>query len=103
MDQNLYWSPGCGVSIAGKLLESGEEKAFSLRDWQKKRFDQHSVMADPRFLDPEGGNFNVADGSPALALGFKPLPKSRSFALSAPAAKEVQPILHTFDFYGASK
>ena len=45
---------------------------FSL--WQAKGHDVHSVFADPGFVDPEHDDYRLKDGSPALKLGFEPLP-----------------------------
>jgi hypothetical protein len=36
--------------------------------------DANSVMGDARFVDPAAGDFRVADGSPALGLGFQNFP-----------------------------
>ena len=36
--------------------------------------DPHSAAGDPHFLDPVASNFNVAENSPALAVGFKNFP-----------------------------
>ena len=33
--------------------------------------DANSLAGDPKFLDPDSGDFRVADDSPALKLGFK--------------------------------
>jgi hypothetical protein len=45
---------------------------LSLGQWRELGKDQHSVVADPRFADPQGGNFNLTSESPALLVGFKP-------------------------------
>ncbi|NCO42726.1 MAG: hypothetical protein GW892_28975 [Armatimonadetes bacterium] len=42
--------------------------------WQNKGLDQHSAIADPRFVDPAKDDYRLKPDSPALALGFKPLP-----------------------------
>jgi hypothetical protein len=33
------------------------------------RLGQHPVVGDPRFMDPEAGDFRLSPGSPALGLG----------------------------------
>lgn len=38
--------------------------------------DEHSVIADPLFADVSSGDFALRPGSPALALGFQPLPRT---------------------------
>jgi hypothetical protein len=43
-------------------------------DWRNllnKRYDQHSVMADPLFIDRENRDYRLQYNSPAYALGFK--------------------------------
>jgi hypothetical protein len=61
-DRNLYWPA------------KGEFRADSLTfaQWQALGFDRHSRVADPLFVDPAADDFGLKDGSPALALGFKP-------------------------------
>jgi len=58
-DCNLLHTPGLKESrpAAGLRRQSG--------------LDEHSVEADARFIDPAKGDYRVADGSPALELGFK--------------------------------
>ncbi len=46
----------------------------SLNEWQESGFDTHSKIADPQFTDPEKSNFHLMPQSPALELGFQPIP-----------------------------
>jgi hypothetical protein len=45
----------------------------TLEQWRARGHDVHSVVADPLFVDPEKGDFQVKDGSPALTVGFHPI------------------------------
>ncbi|QNN23594.1 hypothetical protein HED60_15350 [Planctomycetales bacterium ZRK34] len=42
--------------------------------WQQAGGDVHSVVADPMFVDAEQGDFRLKPNSPALKLGFEPIP-----------------------------
>jgi parallel beta-helix repeat protein len=46
---------------------------LSERKWQKRGQDVKSVFADPHFIDPEHGDFDLQDDSPAFKLGFQPI------------------------------
>ncbi len=46
---------------------------YSFEDWKAKGMDRGSVIADPLFVDPDHGDFNLRAGSPAFKLGFRPL------------------------------
>lgn len=61
VDGNLYHDARSrSLDFAGK----------SLRQWQRLGADRHSVVADPRFRDPSGGDFRLRAGSPARRIGF---------------------------------
>ena len=45
--------------------------------WQEKGLDRHSVVADPRFVNPAEDDYRLQPDSPAFALGFKPIPVDR--------------------------
>ncbi|NOZ21650.1 MAG: hypothetical protein GXP25_11265 [Planctomycetes bacterium] len=42
--------------------------------WKSLGFDQHSVVADPLFVNPEKDDYRLRPNSPAFKLGFKPIP-----------------------------
>ncbi len=44
---------------------------YSLAAWQQLGFDQHSIFADPLFVDPANGDYRVQPDSPALQVGFQ--------------------------------
>ncbi|MEN6576528.1 MAG: right-handed parallel beta-helix repeat-containing protein, partial [Phycisphaerales bacterium] len=64
MDNNCYWNT------------AGEEVTFagmSLDQWRKERkHDEHSILADPLFVDPGNLDFHLKPDSPALKIGFEP-------------------------------
>jgi parallel beta-helix repeat protein len=68
IDRNLYFPAG------------GQEPMVrgcaTFADWQKRGFDQHSVLADPRFVDPARDNYALRPESPAFQLGFEPIDTS---------------------------
>jgi Right handed beta helix region len=63
LDSNLYWNAaGRPVTFPGG----------SAQQWVRRGFDRHSLIADPKFRDPDKGDFALVEDSPALKLGFKP-------------------------------
>ncbi len=64
---NLYWDV------------SGKEPNFSgvtFAEWQATGRDTDSKIADPMFVDAAHYDFRLKEGSPALAMGFKPIDAS---------------------------
>lgn len=49
----------------------------SLSDWKTLGFDQHSLVADPLFVDSKNGDYRLRPESPAFTLGFQPIPVER--------------------------
>jgi Right handed beta helix region len=65
LDINLYYDySGQPVTFLG----------FPLEEWRTKGpwLDRNSVVADPRFLDPDHDDYRLQPDSPALGLGFHP-------------------------------
>ncbi len=69
MDRNLIWRTD------GKPLEF---VGIPLDKWQAMGHDARSVIADPLFRDPAKGDWRLKEGSPALAMGFKPFDPSEA-------------------------
>jgi hypothetical protein len=82
----VYWDTGQAVSGNFKsfnvifthndywAFDKGDMKfaGLSWAQWQDKGMDSDSIVADPRFVDPQHDNFHIADDSPALKVGFEP-------------------------------
>ena len=67
MDHNLYYdASGRPVTFQGASFD----------DWTK-RHDQHSIIADPMFVNAKKHDFRLQPGSPAPALGFRQIDMSR--------------------------
>jgi len=66
-DQNLLWCSG--GDLPATLTPSGDWAA-----WQAAGYDGQGMVADPKFVDPARDDYRLAPDSPALALGFEPIP-----------------------------
>ena len=70
-DRNVIWHTG-GKPITVNLQGVPADESWAA--WQKLGHDKHSVIADPLFVSPERDDYRLRRGSPALKLGFKPIP-----------------------------
>ena len=59
IDYNLFWNNGGGVDYSPT---------------KNAGMDAHSQVADPKFTNAAAGDYTVAAGSPALAMGFVNFP-----------------------------
>lgn len=74
MDNNVYWSLAKDASSL-KFPPSQSPRTFA--QWQATGKDTHSKVADPKFVDAMGLDFqHLESDSPALALGFRPIDAS---------------------------
>jgi hypothetical protein len=63
LHHNLYWrAHGQPFDFAGKTFEQ----------WQAAGNDDRSLIADPKFVNPEQRDFRLQPDSPALKIGFQP-------------------------------
>ena len=69
----VYAEPGLEPFVSASLPPE-EAKQLAWEDWRKLGADEHSQFADPRFVDPANHDYRLRDDSPALKLGFKPIP-----------------------------
>jgi parallel beta-helix repeat protein len=60
-DRNCYWAFGDGKPWFAYV---------GWDEWRKKGMDEHSVMADPLFVDAAKDDFRLKPESPALKVGF---------------------------------
>ncbi|EDQ90484.1 uncharacterized protein MONBRDRAFT_7138 [Monosiga brevicollis MX1] len=71
-DSNLYFvSEASGRNASALRVFPG---GVTLATWQAQGYDRRSREADPLFADPAARNFSLLPNSPALALGFQPVP-----------------------------
>jgi hypothetical protein len=66
VDHNLYWHGGAEVVTGWGAHQTFEQ-------WRQQGYGQHSIVADPRFVDPEHDNYSLRPDSPAFPLGFQPI------------------------------
>jgi hypothetical protein len=64
-------SEGFFVEKWGSKENQNQPRKYTLAEWQALGYDQHSVFADPLFVDPENDDYRVHPESPALNLGFE--------------------------------
>ena len=73
-DHNCIYAP---PQLPLKFSFTQSPDATRLLDWEQWRQqgkDAHSVLADPEFVDPGRNDYRLRAGSPALKLGFQPIP-----------------------------
>ncbi len=76
-DYNTVWAPP-GIDLKISLQRQPEAHQWlSWDQWRALGVDQHSVMADPLFVDPAHHDYRLKPESPALKLGFKPIPMEK--------------------------
>ena len=70
IDYNVFFND-MGKFFASITPRGGSRTHYTLDQWQDLGYDKHSVFADPRFVDPEKGDYRLKPGSPALQIGCK--------------------------------
>ena len=72
-DHNLFWHDGKEVRVEVRIAADRTLDTISLERWQLRGFDDHSLVADPEFTDPEHDRYELSPDSPAFTLGFEPI------------------------------
>ena len=91
LDKNVYWNcAGHPVRFPGNL---------TLQQWQaERRQDRGSLVADPRFVDPQKYDFRLRDDSPARKLGIQSLDASKAGRGEPPVlTRDLPPVPAAFD------
>lgn len=70
---NVVWAAKGSFGVDYNLLDSGQKASVAWSDWLGKGVERNSVSADP-CAQIKGNRLTLCSGSPALKLGFKPLP-----------------------------
>ncbi len=70
----LDWAEKEGSLFASNVELNETESLDEWQSWQMAGGDRHSVIADPKFINAANDDYRLAPDSPALALGFKPIP-----------------------------
>jgi hypothetical protein len=74
IDENVIFAPAAEeFRVVWEAHPDGRERS-SWEEWRSLGFDAGSVVADPRVLAPGKEDWRLAPDSPALALGFVPIP-----------------------------
>ncbi len=86
-DSNLVYHFGQPLRVeytqTAKVIKGDPESRPSQRDapttrlpkwWQAMGEDKGSIVADPLFVDPSNDDYRLQPESPAVKLGFKPIP-----------------------------
>jgi hypothetical protein len=74
-DYNVMFSTiGC---VLNDPIIKGLPGVQSFADWRKRGFDEHSITADPLFVDLENNDYSLKPDSPAFKVGFKPIDLSQ--------------------------
>ncbi|MEM7626077.1 MAG: right-handed parallel beta-helix repeat-containing protein [Planctomycetota bacterium] len=69
-------------------------RTIGLDETRSRGWELHSRVVDPKFVDPDAGDFRVADDSPLHALGLTPPDVDRAGPRATPTAWE--PAVRTF-------
>ena len=72
-DYNLVWHHGMPLTVN----LPGVEPQKQWDEWKKLGFEQHSLVADPLFVDLKKDDFRLRPDSPAHKLGIKPIPMDK--------------------------
>jgi parallel beta-helix repeat protein len=77
IDGNVTWAPRAkDFRVQWEAHPAGLERS-TYAEWQAMGFDRGSVVADPRVVGPAGGDYRLAEDSPAWALGWERIPLER--------------------------
>lgn len=71
-DYNLIFN-----TAGAKQGKEASREGSNLAEWQEQGYDEHSVVADPLFVNPAKDDYRLKPESPAWKLGFQQIDRSR--------------------------
>ena len=69
-DYNVVWHFGQPLDVGLR----GIPREQQWEEWKRLGFEQHSLVADPGFVNAKKDDYRLRPDSPALRLGFQPIP-----------------------------
>lgn len=69
-DYNLVWHFGLPLYLELPGIHGDKQ----WQEWKRRGFDMHSIITNPKFVNPEKDDYRLKPNSPAFQLGFKPIP-----------------------------
>ena len=78
-DENLYHGvAGSACRVRQRnWRDAGKNRDYTGEEWQRLGFDEGSLVGDPLFVDPSKDDYRLQPDSPALKLGFIPIPAEK--------------------------
>ncbi len=73
-DRNCLYAPPELPLKFSLTLRPKAEQMLDWAQWRDQGKDGHSLLADPQFVDPAHHDYRLKPDSPALKLGFQPIP-----------------------------
>ncbi|NLF71330.1 MAG: hypothetical protein GX575_20050 [Candidatus Anammoximicrobium sp.] len=73
-DRNCVYAPPDLPLKFSLTLRPGAARLLDWDQWREQGKDEHSLLADPKFVDPAKHDYRLQPDSPALKLGFQPIP-----------------------------
>ena len=61
---------------------------MTIEEWRKQGKDNHSVYADPMFVDAANYDFRLKENSPAFQLGFQQIDMAAVGPRTEPGVKD---------------
>ena len=81
MDWNLFYNPTLPLSNV-------DFNDMTIEEWRKQGKDNHSVYADPMFVDAANYDFRLKENSPAFQLGFQQIDMAAVGPRTEPGVKD---------------
>jgi parallel beta-helix repeat protein len=76
-DENLYFLADGEYQMIDETIPDPAQRALPFAAWQALGYDEHSMLADPQFVDAGQDDYRFAPDSPAWKLGFTTIDVSK--------------------------